>query len=213
MVDMNYTDITVIVDKSGSMLHLTGDTIGGFNSFLKGQQNLPGKCKLSLVQFNDDVHPIYTGIDINYVAPLGPESYRTGGWTALLDALGQTITFTGLRFAAMKEEERPGKVLFVVITDGQENYSKEYNRETIRQMIKNQEANYNWNFTFMGADAGSILEAQSLGFASTHAYTHTSKGVNAVYTSMDVNVRNFRSSNASVYCSTVTPEEIEKQDK
>lgn len=213
MVDMNYTDVTFIIDKSGSMLYLTSDTIGGFNSFLKGQQGLPGKCLLSLVQFNGHVHNVYTGLDINYVAPLGPESYRAEGWTALLDALGETITKTGQRFASMREDERPGKVLFIIITDGQENSSREYTKARIKEMIKKQEGEYKWNFTFMGADLASITEARELGFSSTHAYTHSSTGVNAVYTSADLNLRSYRASGQSVYTASVTPEEIENQTK
>lgn len=212
MTNMDYTDITFIIDKSGSMLKLTLDTIGGFNTFLKDQQSIPGKCSLSLVQFNEKVYNKYTGVDINLVAPLDETSYKTGGWTALLDALGRTIDLTGQRFAAMREEDRPGKVLFVIITDGQENESREYSADQVRAMIKKQEKDYKWNFTFMGADLSSIREAQALGIDSAHKYSHTGMGVNAVYTSLASNVRTYRgASGQAVYACDVTPADIENR--
>lgn len=191
----NYTDITVIIDKSGSMWNLQHDTIGGFNVFLTEQQKGPGTATLSLVQFENFVHKIYTAVNVNHVAQLTAATYHPSGGTALLDAVGLTIKETGERLAAMAESARPERVIFLIITDGEENASHQYTKAQVKQMIQHQQDVYKWDFQFLGANIDAVAEADSLGIARGKAlnYSHTSSGVNSAYSLMSKNTTLYRS--------------------
>ena len=157
------TDITMVVDRSGSMASIRSDSEGGINSFVAQQQQEPGEALLTLVQFNTTYDFIHSGVSIKQVP-----AYRLqpGGSTALLDAVGRAINETGSRLAAMEETQRPGLVVFVVVTDGQENASREFKRDQIRQMIEHQQSAYNWQFTFLAANQDAFSEGASLGIAA-----------------------------------------------
>lgn len=134
---MDCTDITILLDRTGSMASAVTDTIGGFNTFLQGQKAEPGRCLLSLVQF-DDIDPqeiIHDAKAIAEVPELTGETFVPRGRTPLLDALGKAIVRTGQRLAALPETDRPNKVIFVILTDGQENASREYTRPQVFDMI------------------------------------------------------------------------------
>ena len=184
MTDINLTEIVAILDRSGSMLSLTKDTIGGFNSFLAEQKKNSGKAKLTLVQFDDKYQIDYDGVDIQSVNDLNEETYRPRGNTALLDAVGKTIITVGERLAKLKEEERPGQVIFLIITDGEENSSKEFTvRAKIADMVKHQTEKYNWTFVFLGGGDAAFNQGVSLGFSAnnTHNYSANSMGTSNVY--------------------------------
>src|SRR5688572_21912856 len=112
------TDITIVLDRSGSMHSVASDTIGGFNRFLADQQKAPGQATLTLNQFDDVFERVIDARDIQQAPPLTNESFQPRNSTALLDAIGRSIRDTGQRLAAMPEPERPGKVVMVIITDG-----------------------------------------------------------------------------------------------
>ena len=210
MPDMNYTDITFVIDKSGSMGHLVNDTIGGFNSFIADQRKLPGKCRVSLIQFNDSIFPSFLGKDLKEVPDLNESTYHPGGWTALYDAIGNAIVSAGDRFNSLTEDDRPGKVLFVIITDGQENSSKEYSGARVREMIEHQKSKYAWNFTFIGSDLDSLKDAKYLGISQSFAYNNTSAGVKSVYAAMSMNTRSYREGTCAMYVADVAPLDVEK---
>ena len=115
MVDNNKTCVVVVLDKSGSMLRLTEETVNGYNKLLKEQQELPGKCNWTTVLFNHKVEFLDNNVDIRFAHKLTPENYKADGYTALYDAIGMAINTTGERLAAMPEEQRPGNVVVVVI--------------------------------------------------------------------------------------------------
>ena len=154
------TDITLVVDRSGSMEQVKEDAQGGVNSFIKEQAKEPGEALLTLVQFDTEYEFLHKGVPISQV----PE-YKLvpRGMTALLDAVGRAINETGERLSKMKEQDRPGLVIFVVMTDGLENSSKEFSKEVIKEMIKRQQEQYNWHFTFLGANQDAFAEAGSMG--------------------------------------------------
>jgi Mg-chelatase subunit ChlD len=129
------TDITFIIDRSGSMMSCQTDAEGGVNSFIKEQIQQPGECLFTMVEFDHEYNFVHKGLPINQVP-----SYKLvpRGQTALLDAVGQAISETGERLAAMPEEQRPGLVVFVILTDGQENCSREFNKVQIKEMITHQ---------------------------------------------------------------------------
>jgi len=129
------TFMAIVLDRSGSMSSVRDDAIGGFKTFLAEHQKLPGEALLTLVQFNDGYEVVHDGVLVAVVPPLTPETYVPGGNTALLDAMGRTIDSVGAKLQSMPEGERPGKVIVVVISDGQENASREYTAQHVKSMI------------------------------------------------------------------------------
>ena len=111
----NKTDITIILDRSGSMESVKTDTIGGFNSFLSEQQKVTGEASLSLVQFDDQYEVVYLDKDINSADKLTEATFQPRGMTALYDAIGRTINSVGQRLSSTPENERPDKVIFVIL--------------------------------------------------------------------------------------------------
>ncbi len=163
------TDITVVLDRSGSMASVREDTIGGFNSFLEEQKKVPGSANLSLVQFDDQYEALYEGRRLQDAPCLSAQTFVPRGSTALLDAIGRTIHATGTRLAALPENERPGKVLVVVMTDGEENASREFSSGQIFDMITHQREKYQWEFVFIGANQDAIATGASYGIPQSNA--------------------------------------------
>lgn len=153
------TEIIMIVDRSGSMEPLRNDAIGGFNTFLEDQKKQSGQANLTLVLFNDGYDVVVDGKPIQEVSSLNHETYVPQGSTALLDAMGKAINQTGARLAAMDEQDRPGKVIVVVLTDGQENASHEFSKAKIAALVKQQEEQYNWKVIFLSSDMHAIQDA------------------------------------------------------
>ena len=199
MTKENFTSINVIIDASGSMHHLTSDTIGNFNSFLAEQQAFPGEAVFTLCTFNTDYRLVHDFVKIASVSDLDDKSYRPGGWTALLDAVGTTIDSVGRKLAAMPEEERPSKVIFLIITDGEENRSHRYTREQIKSMVEHQKDVYSWEFVFMGANIDAITTGTSLGISAQNTlnYAATSAGTHQLYRSVSENMSTYRGSRSS----------------
>jgi hypothetical protein len=193
----NKTDITIILDRSGSMESVKSDTIGGFNSFLEGQQKVEGEASLSLVQFDDQYEIVYTDRDINSADCLSQATFQPRGMTALYDAVGRTINSVGQRLAALAEAERPDKVLLVIMTDGFENSSREFNAAKVAEMITHQRSVYKWEFMFIGANQDAVLSAKEIGLPTQAALTYApnAAGTKAVYSAVMQKVAQFRVSN------------------
>lgn len=183
MVDKNLTEIVAIIDRSGSMHSLQSDTIGGFNNFVQEQKKAEGKALLTLVQFDDQYQIDYEGKNINDVADLNEETYVPRGNTALLDAVGRTVNTVGARLAALHEDKRPGQIIFLIITDGQENCSKEFAAAKVKEMVKHQTDVYNWSFVFLGGGDIESQKAQgsSLGFNTSNTYGFSRNNVPGLY--------------------------------
>ena len=180
----NATDITVLLDRSGSMDAIRMDTIGGFNTFLKGQQAVTGDAWLTLIQF--DGHGYDTVIEHQPVAsvlPLTLETFQPRGNTPLLDAMARTIDESGVRFERLDEVMRPDKVVVVIITDGLENASQRTTRGDVFAKVALQQDVYGWLFLYLGANQDAIAVAAQYGIASHHAasYTANQAGTNATY--------------------------------
>jgi hypothetical protein len=188
MTDKNLTEIVAILDRSGSMLDLRADTIGGFNSFVAEQRKAAGIAKLTLVQFDDKYQTDYEGVDITASPLLTEETYVPRGNTALFDAVGLTIASVGERLAKLDESQRPGQVIFLIITDGQENASRLYSSEKVQEMVKHQTEVYNWTFVFMGGGDLTTQTAQSIamGIPQTNSYNYGNNavGTRALYTTL-----------------------------
>jgi len=193
-----YTHIAVILDRTGSMESIRDDTIGGFNAFLTEQKQQPGKATLTLIQFDSQdpyevVHQVKT---IKEVPELTRETYVPRASTPLLDAIGRGINDLEKCLADMKEDDRPSKVVFVVITDGQENASREFRRDQILKMINEKEKQSGWQFVFLSADLDAINDAMAQGFqpAAAMAFDKTGVGVQNAWGAVSKNISNYRAS-------------------
>lgn len=163
MTNKRYVDITLILDESGSMGPLQDETISSLNKFLEDQRKIPGDCLLSVIKFNERQHPLFLGRTIQDVRDFTRLNYTPNGYTALLDAVGVAIDETGSRLRHMPEPMRPGKVVFVIVTDGQENMSHKYTKAQVKEAIERQTSQWNWEFVYMGANVDAFAEASSLG--------------------------------------------------
>ena len=166
----NLTEIIFVLDRSGSMSGLEGDTIGGFNSFVARQKQQEGETRITAVLFDDKYELLWNGIAASQ-AVLTEREYFVRGCTALLDAVGKTILDVGCRLAETKEDKRPGKVIFVIITDGLENASREFTYEKVRQLIQHQQEKYGWEFIFLAANIDTEQEAGNLGISQEEAFS------------------------------------------
>lgn len=167
----NYTHISVILDRSGSMESLRDDTIGGFNAFLTKQKSEPGLATLTLVQFDsqDPYEVIHHFKPIGLVPELDETTYVPRGGTPLLDAMGRGINDIEANLGKMQAAARPGKVLVVVVTDGQENQSREFSKKQIKEMVEAKTRKNGWEFLFLSSDLNAVEEAQAVGFAAQNS--------------------------------------------
>jgi uncharacterized protein YegL len=193
------TDITVVLDRSGSMESTRTDAIGGFNAFVQSQKEVKGEATLTLVQFDDHYNVDYSGQYIKTVANLTMETFQPRGSTALHDAIGRTINTVGARLAATVESKRPEKVVILVITDGGENASREFDAVKVAEMIKHQQDKYSWEFVFVGANQDAVLTAKNLGINMNNAMTYANNGMGTTraYASLAANMTAYRTGSAS----------------
>lgn len=193
----DYTHITVILDRTGSMESIRDDTIGGFNTFLVKQKAEPGAATLTLVQFDsqDPYEVIHRFKPIEDIPQLSRETYVPRASTPLLDALGHGINDLEKALYDIKEEDRPVKVVFVVVTDGQENSSREFRKDQIEKMIKEKTDKLDWQFIFLSADLAAIADAMSFGIHADKAllFGKNSKGVVGAFESLSERTSDFRS--------------------
>ncbi len=170
------TELVFILDKSGSMAGLESDTIGGFNAMLAKQRELEGECRITTVLFDHRYELLHDRIDIRAVSPMTGKEYRVGGNTALLDAIGRTIQKLAGVQKNTAEEYRAEKVMFVIITDGQENASQEYSSPKVKEMIRLEKEKYGWEFVFLGANIDAVETAGRFGIAPDRAVDYVPDG-------------------------------------
>ena len=172
------TDITLVVDRSGSMEAIRADAEGGVNTFIADQAAEEGHCVLTLVQFDTEYEFVINGQSIENV-----DRYHLvpRGATALLDAVGRAINETAARIEKLPESERPGLVVFVVMTDGQENSSVEFTKQQIKKMIEQKQDSDNWQFTFLGANQDAFAEASAMGMRAGCAADYSAHKVGAAW--------------------------------
>lgn len=190
----NMTELVFILDKSGSMAGLEKDTIGGFNSMLEKQKKVEGECRITTVLFDHEYTLLHDRIDIKAVSPMTEEEYFVGGCTALLDAIGITINKLATVQKNTAEEYRADKVMFVIITDGEENASREYSAKKVRSMITKEKTENNWEFIFLGANIDAIETASRFGIDADHAvdYVPDAEGTRLNFEAMAETVACYR---------------------
>lgn len=175
----NKTEIIFLIDRSGSMQTIKSDIEGGVRSILEKQKENKDECLVSVYLFDDRYEAQYEGVNINEAKDI---EIKPRGNTALYDALGKTIASVGERLNALPESEKPSKVIFITVTDGFENCSKEYTAEQNKNTIKHQTDVYKWEFLYVGTNQDAVLEGKSLGYCGTRSitYSHNSAGITGV---------------------------------
>lgn len=166
------TEIVFIMDRSGSMSGLESDTIGSFNSTINKEKEETSEALVSTVLFDDYTDVLYDRVDIQKMEPMTEKQYYTRGCTALLDAIGGAIHHIGNVHKYARDEDRPEKTLFVIITDGLENASRTYSIREVNKMIKRQQDKYGWEFLFLGANMDAVSVARSYGIREGRAATY-----------------------------------------
>lgn len=190
----NLTELVFILDRSGSMEGLEKDTIGGYNSLLEQQKKVEGECIITTVLFDNRYELLHDRIDIRATKPITGEEYYVGGSTALLDAIGMTINKIGTAQKNTAEDYRAEKVMFVIITDGEENSSRHYSISQVRKMIERQKELFGWEFIFLGANIDAVATADRFGISEDRAvdYVPDSEGTQLNYSVMSQTVASFR---------------------
>ena len=189
------TELVFILDKSGSMGGLESDTIGGYNSMLAKQQAVEGECRITTVLFDNTYELLHDRHNLKEVGPISDKEYQVGGTTALLDAIGITINKIEKAQKQTAEEYRADKVLFVIITDGEENSSREYSAKKVKDKIEKQKKEFGWEFIFLGANIDAVETAGSFGISADRAvdFIADSKGLKKTYKVMADTVAMYRS--------------------
>ena len=179
----NLTELVFILDRSGSMAGLEGDTIGGFNAMIEKQKKEPGEAIVSTVLFDNESEVIHDRVDIQKIEPMTDKEYYVRGCTALLDAVGGAIHHIGNVHKYASEEDRPEKTLFVITTDGIENASHKYTYDSLKMMIQRQKEKYGWEFIFLGANIDAGKEATRFGIDADRAanYHADHQGTAVIY--------------------------------
>jgi hypothetical protein len=169
MTNPDYTALLFIIDRSGSMWTIKEDMEGGINGVLEEQKNLPGEVTVDVAYFDDK----FT-YDDRFLS-LGSASIEINprGGTALYDAIVSSTAKFGEALAQLPEEDRPGTVLTIIVTDGQENMSTESTIEDVKRVITQQQDVYGWDFLFLGANQDAIATGASFGLRKGASMTYT----------------------------------------
>ena len=161
-------ELVFILDRSGSMSGKEEDTIGGFNSLVEKQRKEEGDAIVTVILFDDQYEVLYDRVPLKDVPVMTSKEYYVRGSTALLDAVGKTINHVKALQDGSEEGSRPGKTLFVIVTDGMENASKEYRQPVVKNLIETRKKD-GWDFLFIGANIDSVSEAAKIGIDASCA--------------------------------------------
>jgi uncharacterized protein YegL len=178
MTDATYTHLALVLDRSGSMGYIATDMNGGVEELLKEQAAQPGKILVDVTTFDTTIEKPYAGVKPEEIKH--PLIHPRGG-TALFDAVGQTVVSLGERLKAMDEAARPGKVIVVIVTDGEENASREWVKEGLQKLIKRQQDDYSWEFIFLGANIDSAAVGGGFGIRKGATMNYAPTGAGATF--------------------------------
>lgn len=210
-----YVKIINILDKSGSMGTIIDSAISGFNEFILGQKSVEGEAVVSTIMFSNLYKVLYENIDIKDCNYLDKTNYIPDGNTALYDAIGKTIENEINKLGALPIEERPEKTLCVILTDGEENASRTFNRERIKQMITEMKEDFKWEFVFLGANEEASLTAQAMGISggNSYAFTADNDGIKDAFASINFSSKVYRMSSSSKMDDVMTEYTKQKNKK
>lgn len=190
------THIYVLLDRSGSMSSIANDVIGGYNQLLKEQQADGPDARVTFVQFDsqDPQEVVIAGAPIREMAPLDGNTFQPRGGTPLLDATGLLIGRARVEQAARVATGLPAEnVLFVTITDGEENQSREYTLDRIRTLVAECEA-AGWTFVYLSAALDAYGDAMRFGVGqgNIQSFSADGGGTALAFASVSDNMRSFR---------------------
>lgn len=188
------TELVFILDMSGSMAGLTGDTIGGFNSLIREHRRGQGEVLVTTYLFNNDSRMIHDRLPIAGVPEMTEADYSARGCTALLDAIGEAMEhIVGIHRYA-REEDVPEHTVFVITTDGMENASHKFSVRHIKDKIRHEREKYGWEFLFLAANIDALDTAEAYGIDKSRAvdYLADKLGTAEAYSSVSHAVRNVR---------------------
>jgi hypothetical protein len=177
MTNATYTHLAIIADRSGSMSRIASDMNGAIRALLNEQAKLPGELHVDITTFDDRVEHVFTDSRADEIKE---DIILPRNVTALNDAIGLTVTRLGERLAALEEEDRPGKVIVVIVTDGHENASHEWKIEDVKALVEKQKDEFSWEFLFLGTtdiDAFSVADGYGIGRGQTMSFAPSSAGV------------------------------------
>lgn len=196
------TEIVLVVDESYSMNPLRGKTIESVNSFIADQRKIPGEAFIQIVTFSDTFKVIRPRVSIHEVEPLTETSYEPNGCTALVDTLVDRIDTLGAELKARPESERPKNVIFVILTDGEENASKKPLEEA-QKRIRQQTDVYKWSFLYLGAGLAAFSQGTKLGISqdTIASYNATAGGTGAAYSVVSASVTRGRTGKGVMFTS------------
>lgn len=194
----NLLHICFVLDESGSMYNSIDDVVGGFQKLIDEQKaEKDGECIISLYRFSDKVKKDYIGKPVNEVPKL---TYSPSGCTAMNDGVGTAIDEIGKWLSDMDESERPSKNMIVIMTDGKENASREYDFDSVKAKIQHQEEKYSWNFVYMGTNLKDLKDANKLGIKMRSV--SGSKNIAANYSHIDTYAKTLRKSTSAASVAT-----------
>jgi len=214
MSKKNYTHIAVILDRSGSMSSISTEMCSGFDTFMKKQRKVEGEATVTLAQFDDHYDLVYEMQKLEEVPKL---SLMPRGMTALLDAMGKTMNTVVGRIDGMPEDDRPEKCVFVVITDGDENASKEFTREQIFDMIeelRKSNSGVHYDFVFIGANQDAISAGGTIGVRAKSALTYDASGdgTKCMFASLSDSMKSYRSATVGTAYSFTDDDDDDSDD-
>ena len=204
----DYTHISMVIDRSGSMSSCWNDVVGGYEQIVKENKAVAGVCTFTVAAFDTEYELIEDFTDIQKVNE--KLSVRPRGGTALLDAIGKTIVSVGEKLAKMPEKDRPHRVMMYILSDGEENSSKEFKKADIEKMIKAQESEYSWVFNYVGATLASVNDAVSFGIKSSNATFYNAANTGNTFAVLGEKMLNMRSVSNEQYAATCMWSEEEK---
>ena len=190
----NITELVFILDRSGSMAGLEGDTIGGFNALIEKQKKEEGACWVTTVLFDNVSETVHDRVPLDKVPPMTDRDYSVRGCTALLDAIGGTIRHIVDIHRYARPEDVPEHTLFVITTDGMENASRAYDADRVKRMIEHEKEKYGWEFLFIGANIDAVTTASRFGIGADRAvdYLADSQGTGVLYETVSAAVGSVR---------------------
>lgn len=189
-----FTKIINIIDRSGSMYSIKNDAIGGYNSFIENQKKEEGFAEVTTILFNGYYHILFKNYDIKKAILLNEKNYETDGGTALYDAIGKAINDEIDYLGNTPLEERPEKTMVIILTDGEENSSKIFSKNQIKELINEMKDDFKWEFIFLAANQDAALSAESIGINRDNSlnFSATTDGIEYAYNTISYSTSNYR---------------------
>ncbi len=194
----NLTELVFILDRSGSMAGLEGDTIGGFNAMIEKQKKEPGEAFVSTILFDNVSEVLHDRVSLESVPKMTDRDYTVRGCTALIDAIGGAIKHIGNIHKYARPEDVPEHTMFIITTDGMENASRRFSSDEVKKMIERQKSEFGWEFLFIGANIDAVQTAAQFGIGHDRAvnYHADSQGTQVLYETLCAPISAMRSNKA-----------------